>query len=132
MEIKKLKELSGASSRDMVKVVKAVCPGFDKSLQSKCENGERYGVSYHPKAESAICLAYNIEPKEATPIEAPKTSKADNRRLPCRVYLRLATDEFAQLQQAKEADGYSTTQDWLYHLVRKRLKQYAKAKLKKE
>ena len=35
---------SGLTSREIVELIRPLCPGFDKPLLVKCENPEKYGI----------------------------------------------------------------------------------------
>lgn len=44
-ELRELRLSKQIPAKDMVAVVQAIYPKYDKTVQSKCENGEAYGVS---------------------------------------------------------------------------------------
>ena len=97
----------------------AACAAFrayhpDKTVQSKCENGEIYGVSLRPDAMAALYAHFAPEV-----VEQRKAAKKDAHRLTCRISARLETADYEALQQLIAADGYATTQDWLTAIVRR-------------
>lgn len=113
--LKKLRTEKDIPAKDMVEVIRAKFPKYDKTVQSKCENGELYGVCLLPEAVDAVCEAFAPELKH--------TRKKDTHRLTCRISCRLENADYEQLQHNLKADGY-TTQDWLTVMVR----QYNKEK----
>ena len=107
-ELRELRLSKQIPAKDMVAVVQAIYPKYDKTVQSKCENGDAYGVSLRPDAHFAPELA-----------ESRKTAKKDAHRLTCRISARLETADYEALQRLIEAEGYATTQDWLTATVRR-------------
>ncbi len=114
--LKKLRTEKDIPAKDMVEVIKALFPKYDKTIQSKCENGELYGVCLLPEAVDAVCKAFAPELKHPP--------KKDTHRLTCRISCRLENADYEQLQHNLKADGYTTIQDWLTIMVR----QYNKEK----
>lgn len=104
--------------KDMVEVVRTLYPKFDKTVQSKCENGGAYGVVLRPDAMEALYRAFDPEA-----LESCKKLKKEKHRLTCRISARLEDGDYKALQQHLEADGYSTMQDLLTDLVRRYLKE---------
>lgn len=104
--------------KDMVEVVRTLYPKFDKTVQSKCENGSAYGVLLRPDALEALYRAFDPEA-----LESRKKPKKEKHRLTCRISARLEDGDYKALQQHLEADGYSTMQDLLTDLVRRYLKE---------
>lgn len=101
-------------AKDMVAVVQAIYPKYDKTVQSKCENGDAYGVSLRPDAMAALYAHFAPEL-----VESRKTAKKDAHRLTCRISARLETADYEELQRLIAAEGYATTQDWLTATVRR-------------
>ena len=104
----------GLPARDMVAVVQELYPEYDKTVQSKCENGDAYGVSLRPDAMAALYAHFAPEL-----VESRKTAKKDAHRLTCRISARLETADYEELQRLIAAEGYATTQDWLTATVRR-------------
>lgn len=104
--------------KDMVEVVRTLYPKFDKTVQSKCENGSAYGVSLRPDALEALYRAFDPDA-----LESRSKPKKEKHRLTCRISARLEDDDYKALQQHLEADGYSTMQELLTDLVRRYLKE---------
>ena len=107
--LKELRLRKNIPARDMVDVVKELYPKYDKTIQSKCENGEAYGVCLLPGAENAITRKFAPELQR----------KKDGHRLTCRISCRLETVEYKQLMQNIKSDGFATTQDWLTDIVKR-------------
>lgn len=99
-------------AKDMVAVVRELYPKYDKTIQSKCENGDIYGIQLRPDAMAALLKAF---PTEAT--EAPCKPKTERHRLTHRVSARLGNEEYGALQQYLKADGV-TMQQWLASVVK--------------
>lgn len=107
--LKKLRKDKNIPAKDMVEVIKAIYPKYDKTVQSKCENGAVYGVLLRPDAVDAICERFAPELKQG--------KKKNDHRLKCRISCRLEDDEYEALQLNIQADGYTTMQDWLTAIV---------------
>lgn len=112
-ELRELRLSKQIPAKDMVAVVQQLYPKYDKTVQSKCENGEAYGVSLRPDAMAAL---YNRFAPELA--QARTAAKKDTHRLTCRISARLETADYEALQQLVEAEGYATMQDWLTATVR--------------
>ena len=98
----------------MVAVVQTLYPKYDKTVQSKCENGEAYGVTIRPDAMTALYKRFAPER-----LEPPKRTRHGQHRLTCRISCRLEDGDYAALQQLIEASGCATVQDWFTGIVRK-------------
>lgn len=112
-ELRELRLAKQIPAKDMVAVVQRLYPKYDKTVQSKCENGETYGVSLRPDAMAALYAQF--APELAKPRNAVKR---DKHRLTCRISARLETADYEALQQLVAAEGYATMQDWLTATVR--------------
>lgn len=110
IDLKDIRERKKIPAKAMIKVVQALYPKYDKTIQSKCENGDVYGVRLQADAENAICDRFAPELKR---------KKKDGHRLTCRISCRLETAEWNALMKNIRADGYNTVQDWLTHIVRR-------------
>ena len=115
-ELKALRIQKKIPARAMVEVVKQIYPKYDKTIQSKCENSEIYGVTLTPDAMNALYAAFDPDRKNAR--NAPRK---DRHRLTCSIRARLETPVFEALQLKIEAEGYDTVQDWLTKQVMKHL-----------
>ena len=113
-ELRDLRHAKNIPAGDMVAVVQQLYPKYDKTVQSKCENGDAYGVSLRPDAMAALYAHFAPEL-----VESRKAVKKDAHRLTCRISARLETADYEALQRLIEAEGYATTQDWLTATVRR-------------
>lgn len=100
-------------AKEMVAVVQLLYPKYDKTVQSKCENGEAYGVSIRPDALEALYSKFAPELSETR-----NKPRKERHRLTCRISARLEIEDFEALQQNVQDDGYETMQDWLSEIVR--------------
>ena len=78
-ELRELRLSKQIPAKDMVAVVQAIYPKYDKTVQSKCENGDAYGVSLRPDAMAALYAHFAPELAEGR-----KAVKKDAHRLTCR------------------------------------------------
>lgn len=53
-ELRCLRVDLGLPAKDMVAIVQTLYPKFDKTMQSKCERGDEYGVNIRPDAMKAL------------------------------------------------------------------------------
>lgn len=113
-ELKELRMSKQIAAKDMVAVVRTLYPKYDKTIQSKCENGNVYGVSLRHDAMAALYAHFAPELAERR-----RAAKKDAHRLTCRISARLETADYEALQQLIAAAGYATTQDWLTVIVRR-------------
>lgn len=131
-ELRTSKEIPG---KEIVKVIKSRFPGYDKMLQSKCENPAKYGVGLVPEAMSLIIETFAPEllnvsaeaPDEETVVEdkpraAPKR-RGDTHRLKRRLHCRLEEEDYDALMEYIHDEGFDTVQAWLTYMVRKVLKE---------
>lgn len=113
-ELKSLRISRGIPGKDMVAVVQELYPKFDKTVLSKCENGDAYGVTI--REDARVRLYERFAPELA---EAERGRKKDTHRLTHAVKARLTDEAFERLQRVMEACGYATAQDLITELVAK-------------
>lgn len=99
----------------MVNVVRQHYPGYDKPLQSKAERSHIYGIRLCDKAMAALIEVF-------APEDAPKPKAPENRINPCRLVCRVSVSDYNLLMDCMRAEGFSTTQDWLYSQIKSYLK----------
>ncbi len=109
-DLKKLRLQKNIPAKDMVSVVKELYPKYDKTTQSKCENGAAYGICLRQDALKAVFVRFAPEHL--------KERKKNDHRLTCRISCRLETVEYDKLQQNIKSDGFTTMQDWLTEVVK--------------
>ena len=110
-ELRSLRIEMGLPAKDMVAVVQEIYPKYDKTMQSKCENGDDYGISIRPDAMKALYAKFAPDGTKAS------KRKKDRHRLAGRISCRLEDADMEALQRRMEADGYSTAQELLTALV---------------
>ena len=111
--LREFREAAGIPAGDVVRAVRGTFPGFDKSLLSKVEHSDRYGVQLRNEAVDAVLA---LAPGA---LVAHRRAREDRHKLPCRIYCRVPESLHALLQQRMRADGYHTMQDLLADLVQK-------------
>lgn len=107
-ELAQLREHAKIKATDMVEVVQALYPRYDKYIHSKCENGKEYGIQLRPDATKALLQRFAPEF-----LEKPRKP---NRKKPNRIQARLPDALFAQLQLHLQQSS-QTAQDFLEGLV---------------
>lgn len=112
-ELRELRVGKQIPAKEMVAVVQALYPKYDKTVQSKCENGEVYGVTIRPDALEALYARFAPERQLAR-----RATKKERHRLTCRISGRLECKDYEALQRNIKADGYNTVQDWLTDAVK--------------
>ena len=112
-EIRALRLAKNIPAKAMVEVIQKLYPKFDKTVLSKCEQGEKYGVHIRPAAVDALYEAFAPEL-----LEAQKRARDGNRRLTNRVSVRLTDEDYKALQRQMKAHGFATNQALLTALVR--------------
>ena len=115
-ELRCLRVDLGLPAKDMVAVVQELYPKYDKTMQSKCENGDDYGISIRPDAMKALYAKFAPNGTKVS------RRKKDRHRLATRVSCRLEDADMEALQQRMEADGYATAQELLADLVQRYLR----------
>lgn len=115
-ELRCLRVDLGLPAKDMVAVVQELYPKYDKTMQSKCENGDDYGISIRPDAMKALYAKFAPNGTKVS------RRKKDRHRLANRVSCRLEDADMEALQQRMEADGYATAQELLADLVQRYLR----------
>lgn len=115
-ELRELRVSKNIPVKDMVEIVKPLYPKYDKVMQSKCENGDAYGVQLRSDAMEALYKAFDPASLKK------KRKKKYKHRLICRISCRLETEEYVKLKRLVEAEGYGTMQDWLTAKIREYIK----------
>ena len=103
--------------RDMVEVVAAIYPKYDKVLHSKCEHGEEYGIRLRADAERTLREHFALRGAGAP--HRPRRSK------PYRVQVRLTETAYRLLQQAISRTGatmQTLIEGWILDYIDKEVK----------
>ena len=97
-------EESGVKPAEMIATVQRLYPGYEKTLHSKCKNGEKYGIMLRPDAMAAVVTRFAPELRNGL--------RSDRRSKPRRVQARLSEAVYGALQRALRAKGV-TVQQWI-------------------
>lgn len=111
-ELRELRLSQKLPAREMVSVVKETYPKYDKTLQSKCERGDEYGIQIRQDALNSLYARFAPEL-----LEKPEKKKGSGHKLKCRISCRLPDEVYADLKRFIKEDGFETMQDWLTHIV---------------
>ncbi|MBR6905983.1 MAG: hypothetical protein IKN33_03420 [Selenomonadaceae bacterium] len=114
-DVKVLQELKDRNvpNMDVVETVRAIFPGFDSPLLSKCRNHRQYGVGLR---EPAVKLL-----REHFKVTGQKGPRKPVRKKPHRIQCRVTDAVYEALQRRLERIGQNT-QDYLESLILKDLK----------
>ena len=104
------KQLKG---KDIVEVVQRLYPSFDKTMLSKCERGDKYGIVLRRNAMNALIREFAPET-----IPAVKKRRDGHHRLTSKIMARLEKSDYSELQQCLKANGIDTVQAWLTEMVK--------------
>lgn len=117
--LKEIRESGCIVQKDIVTLIKSEYPGYDKALNSKCENPERYGVGLTPGAMQLVIENYapGLLHSETKPAK-----RRDNHRLTRRIHCRLTDEDYDRLMEHIHGEGFDTVQAWLTYTVRRLLK----------
>lgn len=121
-ELRELRLSKKIPAKEMVEVIQRYHPKFDKTMLSKCERGEDYGI--HIKRAALDALYEKFAP-ELLPVV--KKNRNGRHRLTKLVICRLEDADYVALQQLIEASDYETTQDWMANLIRSCLRHNEKS-----
>ncbi len=121
--LRELRISKSIPGNDLVDVVRVLFPKYDKTLQSKCERSDEYGVRIRPEAMDALYAKFAPEL-----LEKIKYKRQGCHRLTKRVSCRLGDSEYAELLEAIREEGFDTMQAWLAFNIRNHLKARKEAK----
>lgn len=105
-DLRALRVKHNIPAREMVAVVQQMYPKYDKTVQSKCENGEAYGITLRPDAMKALRREFDPDG-----LAAQERRKKDRHKMTCRITVRFTDAEYKALQQLIKANGKVTMQD---------------------
>lgn len=88
------------NNKDFIAAVKEEFPGYDKSLNSKCNNSKYYGIKRIPEVEKLYKTLMLAEP--------PKTVCHESKKKPAKVTARFTKAQYKLLQRAIKASGYAS------------------------
>ncbi len=119
--LKRLRMATGLPASTLVQTVQVNYPRYDKTLQSKCERTDEYGVTLCPEAMDTLIRAYAPETRTNAP-------RIENRTKPCRVSCRLTEAEYGLLQLLITDKGHATMQDYLHQLLIRQIRRWERNK----
>lgn len=93
--LRAVRQASGLNPRQMVGLLKESYPRYDKTLQSKCEHTDDYGVQLAESTLKALERQYGIR------------RPAENRTKPHRITVRFEKGQYSLLQRALKVRGIS-------------------------
>lgn len=109
LDVKQFRTEHALPAKRIVAVMREQYPKYDKTLHSKVERPELYGVRLVRGAERLLADAFAGT--------APEPRKRENRRLPARLQCRVSKGDYRRLQLAFRGDGFGTMQDGLAHII---------------
>ncbi len=109
LDVKQFRTERALPAKQIVAVVREQYPKYDKTLHSKVERPELYGVRLVRGAERLL--------EDAFAGTAPAAPKRENRRLPARLQCRVSRTDYRRLQLAFWSDGFGTMQSGLAHII---------------
>ena len=109
LQVKGFVESMGLDRKEVIQALREEFPGFDKTLLSKVENPDKYGVRLLNRGEQIL--------EENFSNTAPAVRKVEKRKRPSRIQFRLTVKEFETLQRAFRQAGFETMQQGMAALV---------------
>lgn len=109
-ELRHLRLNNSLPAAEIVAPIREVFPKFDKTLLSKCEHPEDYGVEPCKKAVEAAYLKHDPEGWK-------KRRSADRHKNHWRIACRMDEATYTRLLERLHQAGYKTVQDWLLEQV---------------
>ena len=109
LQVKEFVESMGLDRKEVIQALREEFPGFDKTLLSKVENPDKYGVRLLNRWEQIL--------EENFSNTAPAVRKVEKWKRPSRIQFRLTVKEFEALQRAFRQAGFETMQQGMAALV---------------
>lgn len=126
LRLREIRTDTGAMAKDAALVVRDVFPKFNRQLLAQCEAWKKYGVIIHPDALGVICAAYGVSLPDSSAeavITAHSPCKQANRKLARKLTFRMKDEDYALLEQRVKESGCQSSQEWLYEVVLKALRE---------
>ena len=114
-ELRILRMAAGASATDIAGLLRQSFPKIDKTVISKCENADSYGVALTSGAMRILRAKYPDAAKTAS--IAVRGRKADRHKKRRNITVRLSEEEYAVLQQHLKSTG-QTAQEFFGSLIK--------------
>ena len=114
--LRRIREESGAAPAAIIAIVQRRHPKYDKTLQSKCERTELYGVQLAEDSMKDLR-------RELTPEEEKKAAwvRQGRHRLTASVSCRLSDEECERFREIARQSGDGTVQTYLAEMIRERI-----------
>lgn len=125
--LRRLRETHKIPVKVIVDAVRELYPKYDRTLQSKCEHGDEYGIDLRRNALDSLLEQFAPEL-----LEEEKYRRGGCHRLTCRVHCRLDAEDYSALLICIKAEGYSTMQGWLSHKICKYLREKRESEKERE
>ncbi len=111
--LRSLRTTNNIPADKIVKSVQKLHPKYNKTLQSKCERTEEYGVCLEPNAMNML-----IDTFAKLPSTTVKKVRKDYHRLTARAECRVEKDVKVAFIKKLQADGFDSMQGCLYFLIK--------------
>lgn len=122
-DLRELRISKQIPAKKMVAVVRQLYPKYDKTMQSKCERGDEYGIRIREDALEALYATFAPER-----LEQKQVKRSSGHKLKCRISCRLPDEVHEELLEFIKADGFKTMQDWLTDTVEKYIRRKRRAR----
>ena len=114
-ELKLLRESAGVSATEVAGALQPMFPKIDKTVISKCEHQDSYGIALTKKAMRVLREKYPDAARAAA--IAVRGRKADRHKKRRNITVRLSDEEYAVLQQRLKSKG-QTAQEFFGSLIK--------------
>lgn len=111
-DLRSLRQKKNISAKDIIELVRSMFPGFDKTLHSKCENGDKYGITLKISAQNAIIMKHAPEL-----MEKEKRRRQGNHKLTATVFCRVDNETHRKLHDKIRNEGWTSVQSWLTEII---------------
>lgn len=111
-DLRGLRQNKNVSAKDVINLVCSMYPGYDKTLNSKCENGDKYGITLKIKAQNAIILEFAPEL-----MEKEKRRRQGYHKLTATVFCRVDSETHQRLREKIIKEGWTSIQSWLTEII---------------
>lgn len=112
--LRELRLSSEATPQEMVDIVRVMYPKYDRTLQSKCEHTEDYGVELTYSAFRKLV----IELLGKSAWDQYKRRTDGNRKNQKRIMIRMDDETYRRFMAQIHRDGFETVQAWgLDHIL---------------
>ena len=114
-ELRHLHFSCNVPARELVSTVQTIFPKFDKTVLSKAENADKYGVEIGREAMKLLWETYAPEEYEK------RKRHMDGHKLTKRLYCRLDDEAYEEFITRSREDGFKDSNECLTALIREYL-----------